>query len=323
MGNNPSSASKPTTPVSSAGTSTPAGVASHDAHAHSQSQTPSPLAPSSSTQSSPRHSRRDTRTIISPHSTQRSVAPPEASLAQAHGSTTVVSRPKSIPGTAVSSLSGSPHSNASGPTPIAASSSHHHHHRHQGSAGGTASASGSYTMSSGSANAGRGPEPHPAAGRDEPSKPVPVPVSESSSLRSHNVYQQPHAHYNSDMGPQSSDQNLVGHGSVTDMYLMQPPRLPLPIEEEIHTPGSPILPPEEGDDQDVPEVQLVNSSDALTRKSSGLSAGTVEEEDSDELRVDKDRPLVPTKLFWKRGGDKIYVTGTIFQWNRKHRLHPV
>ncbi|KAM4056049.1 5'-AMP-activated protein kinase beta subunit, interaction domain-containing protein [Hirsutella rhossiliensis] len=201
--------------------------------------------------------RKEPRNIIPPHTTHRSAAPPEASLAQAQGST-VVSWPKSLPSTAVSSLSGSPHSNFSTPAKPA----------------------------------------DVRASRDEPTKPVDVPT-ESSSLRSH-----PH------------------HGShpVTDMYLRGPPRLPLPIEEEVHTPGSPILAPDEA----FGDVELgAESSDGLTRKSSALSANTVDDEESEELRVDKTRPVVPTRLEWKRGGDKIYVTGTIFQWNRKQRLHPV
>lgn len=39
--------------------------------------------------------------------------------------------------------------------------------------------------------------------------------------------------------------------------------------------------------------------------------------------MDKTLPTVPTRLEWLRGGEKVYVTGTIFQWNRKTRLHPV
>lgn len=105
------------------------------------------------------------------------------------------------------------------------------------------------------------------------------------------------------------------------MYLTRPPRLPLPIDEEVHTPGSPILAPDA--DQPIPEIELIDSSDGITRKSSALSATTVDEEDGEELRVDKTRPVVATKLEWLRGGDKVYVTGTIFQWNRKQRLHPV
>lgn len=104
------------------------------------------------------------------------------------------------------------------------------------------------------------------------------------------------------------------------MYLTRPPRLPLPIDEEVHTPGSPILAPES--DQ-VADVEPLDSLDGITRKSSALSATTVDEEDGDELRVDKTRPVVQTKLEWLSGGDKVYVTGTIFQWNRKQRLHPM
>ncbi|KJZ75589.1 hypothetical protein HIM_05052 [Hirsutella minnesotensis 3608] len=217
---------------------------------------------------SARAHRKEGRNIIPAHTTHRSAAPPEASLAQAQGST-VVSWPKSLPSTAVSSLSGSPLSSNS--TSVKPSDAR--------------------------------------AARDEPSKPVDVPA-EPTSLRSHPFSHEPH-----------SEPHLIATNSLTDMYLRGPPRLPLPIEEEVHTPGSPILAP----DETLGEVDLggETSSDALTRKSSALSANTVEDEESEELRVDKTRPVVPTKLEWKRGGDKVYVTGTIFQWNRKQRLHPV
>lgn len=103
-------------------------------------------------------------------------------------------------------------------------------------------------------------------------------------------------------------------------YLTRPPRLPLPIEEEVHTPGSPIIAPT---DIGVP-LEDADTFTALTRRSSNLSNGsTLDEEDTEELRVDKTRPTVPTRLEWLRGGEKVYVTGTIFQWNRKTRLHPV
>lgn len=109
------------------------------------------------------------------------------------------------------------------------------------------------------------------------------------------------------------------------MYLRGPPRLPLPIEEEVHTPGSPILAPEDilVPKEDIAEVDLGESSDGVTRNQSGVSATTVDDDESEELRVDKTRPVVPTKIEWRGGGEKIYVTGTIFQWNRKQRLHPV
>jgi hypothetical protein len=104
-------------------------------------------------------------------------------------------------------------------------------------------------------------------------------------------------------------------------HLTRPPRLPLPIEEEVHTPGSPIIAPA---DIDAPVLDIDPlDTDALPRHSSALSNTTIDDEDAEELRVDKTGATVPTTFEWRRGGDKVYVTGTIFQWNKKHRLHPV
>ena len=104
-------------------------------------------------------------------------------------------------------------------------------------------------------------------------------------------------------------------------HLTRPPRLPLPIEEEVHTPGSPIIAPA---DLDAPvlDVEALDN-DSLPRRTSALSNTTIDEEDAEELRVDKTKATVPTTFEWRYGGDKVYVTGTIFQWNKKHRLHPV
>ena len=102
-------------------------------------------------------------------------------------------------------------------------------------------------------------------------------------------------------------------------HLTRPPRLPLPIEEEVHTPGSPIIAPS---DIDVPVLDVETLDDVLPRRSSALSNTTIDEEDAEELRVDKSGLTVPTTFEWVQGGEKVYVTGTIFQWNKKHRLHP-
>jgi hypothetical protein len=104
-------------------------------------------------------------------------------------------------------------------------------------------------------------------------------------------------------------------------HLTRPPRLPLPIEEEVHTPGSPIIAPA---DIDAPALDIESlDNEALPRRSSALSNTTIDEEDAEELRVDKTGATVPTTFEWQQGGEKVYVTGTIFQWNKKHRLHPV
>lgn len=260
MGNNQSSGAKsgspPSQQSSSGATQTSSSAGSSDA-ARQQ-----------------RKDSKDPRNIIPAHTTHRSAAPPEPSLTQAQGST-IPNRPKSsLPATAVSSLSGSPHSNSNASASVKPA----------------------------------GPWPI----HDEPSKPVDVP-GESASLRNR-----------SDMSAaQMADSHLITSGSITDMYLTRgPPRLPLPIEEEVHTPGSPILGPEEGLEE-VPDVEHGTESDGLTRKNSGVSTTNYDDEDSQELRVDRSRPVVPTVIEWKRGGEKAYVTGTIFQWNRKHRLHPV
>lgn len=148
--------------------------------------------------------------------------------------------------------------------------------------------------------------------RDQPSKPVDVPVpavnTDSASLRSHSQSIEP-------SGPPAT-QDMSYH-------LTRPPRLPLPIEEEVHTPGSPIIAPTDLDiDTPALDVDPLDN-DTLPRRSSALSNTTVDEEDAEELRVDKTKATVPTTFEWHQKGEKVYVTGTIFQWNKKHRLHPV
>ncbi|KEY66187.1 hypothetical protein S7711_07644 [Stachybotrys chartarum IBT 7711] len=261
MGNNPSTTSKSGTPGSSASAAAPHPASSISAPT-STSTTPAP--PHSN--ESPRPQRKDARNIIPSHTTQRSAAPPEPSFTQAQGST-VINRPKSLPPTAVSSLSNSPHSHVSAaPKPA---------------------------------------EARPVRVEPEPSKPVDVPF-EASSVRSHHGSR--------------TESHLVSNSSITDIYRRGNPRLPLPIEEEVHTPGSPILAP---DESGLPDLVDIVEGEGITRKSSGLSAGTVDEDEAEELRVEKNRSAVATKIEWKRGGDKVYVTGTIFQWNKKHRLQPV
>ncbi|OAA64613.1 5-AMP-activated protein kinase, beta subunit, interaction domain protein [Niveomyces insectorum RCEF 264] len=137
----------------------------------------------------------------------------------------------------------------------------------------------------------------------------------------------------------SMDIPILAHNSMQELsYMTRPPRLPLPIEEEVHTPGSPIIAPREDGDS-IEDIEALDGSgsgsgsgsgvggdgdgDGITHRSSTLSSATVDEDDMEELRVDKTRPTVPTRLEWLRGGEKVYVTGTIFQWNRKQRMHPV
>jgi hypothetical protein len=99
----------------------------------------------------------------------------------------------------------------------------------------------------------------------------------------------------------------------------RPPRLPLPIEEEVHTPGSPIISPQE-------IWTPVHESDAdgmLPRRSSMLSTTTADDEDlGEEFKTPgQGRPTVPTLIEWEGPGERVYVTGTFAGWNRKYKLH--
>lgn len=107
-------------------------------------------------------------------------------------------------------------------------------------------------------------------------------------------------------------------------HLTRPPRLPLPIEEEVHTPGSPILGPADSQ-APLPDLDPLEMGEGLTRP---LSPTETDDEDGEELPVDRSKPTVKTLFTWH--GDvntsstsKVYVTGTIFQWSRKHKLDHV
>ena len=102
-----------------------------------------------------------------------------------------------------------------------------------------------------------------------------------------------------------------------------PPRLPLPIEEEIHAPGSPVIAPE-GFSSSLNEDDIDGP---LPRQSSTVSSTTIAEDAAgDELQpYPYEQPpggTVPTKLQWTQAGERVYVTGTFAAgWSKKFRLN--
>lgn len=106
---------------------------------------------------------------------------------------------------------------------------------------------------------------------------------------------------------------------VPSSHFSRPPRLPLPIEEEFHNPGSPILSPRDvSSPLDPGEVE-----GAIPRRSSMLSTTTADDDDlGDEFKgPNTGRPTVPTLIEWEGPGERVYVTGTFAGWDRKFRLH--
>lgn len=157
------------------------------------------------------------------------------------------------------------------------------------------------------------PAEHKVDIRDLPSQPVAVPIPMTNAGTESTAIKPPYS---------SSMEASVPPVDAMSYHLTRPPRLPLPIEEEVHTPGSPIIAPA---DADAPLLTIeALEDDVLPRRSSALSSTTAEDdEDAEELPVDKTRPVVPTDFEWQGGGEKVYVTGTIFQWSRKSKLYPV
>ena len=100
-----------------------------------------------------------------------------------------------------------------------------------------------------------------------------------------------------------------------------PPRLPLPIQEEDHTPGSPIISPQEISSA----LQEDEIEGRLPKRTSILSSTTLDEDEADDDLQAYGNGVtgrtVPTTIEWNHGGDRIYVTGSFAGWEKKHRMH--
>lgn len=112
------------------------------------------------------------------------------------------------------------------------------------------------------------------------------------------------------------DPDFVPHSNLNF-----PPRMPLPIEEEFHAPYSPTITAQELS----PSLHEEDFNGAIPRQSSVISSTTLEEEElGNELQpYPYEAPpqgLVPFRLRWTQGGDRVYVTGTFAGWNRKYRM---
>jgi hypothetical protein len=164
--------------------------------------------------------------------------------------------------------------------------------------------------------------PPSAASSDKPSKPPPSDSSQPVDVP------QPHDGPNEKdaiepSGPTKPGTRYDRDRSPAPRY-DRPPRLPLPIEEEPLTPGSPILSPQDLTSPADTASDLDNG--VVPRRTSMLSSTTVdddEEGDNDVFSPDQsEAPLIPTRIDWRGNPEeKVYVTGTFVNWERKFKLH--
>ncbi|KAJ5719650.1 Immunoglobulin E-set [Penicillium malachiteum] len=136
----------------------------------------------------------------------------------------------------------------------------------------------------------------------DPSNPVKVPISR-------------HAAGRDPVAPSGPPHNSYYSAST---HMQRPPRMPLPIADSTTIPGSPIIGPEDSHIQSMPADRLLDGH----MEASHYSNATL---DGDEL-VDELQPFgvgkaVPTLIEWNGPGEKVYVTGTFVNWEKKFKLH--
>lgn len=106
-------------------------------------------------------------------------------------------------------------------------------------------------------------------------------------------------------------------------HLQRPPRLPLPIGDANTTPGSPIAGPEDSHIQSLPADQVLDQQ--LDLNTAALGHTSIDEEDLlDELQpytISGAGKAVPVVIEWSAPAQKVYVTGTFVNWEKKFRLH--
>jgi hypothetical protein len=99
--------------------------------------------------------------------------------------------------------------------------------------------------------------------------------------------------------------------------------MPLPIGDATATSGSPIIGPEDS------HIGFVSGDRPLGEQASQDNAGISNTAVDDEETLDELEPYtpsgvgraVPTFIEWNGPGEKVYVTGTFVNWEKKYRLH--
>lgn len=116
-------------------------------------------------------------------------------------------------------------------------------------------------------------------------------------------------------GPPQQDQQDLYFVQPVNMNFPHPPRLPLPIQDQLHTPGSPVISPE-----DLTHA-LREDSIIMPQRASSLSHTTMDDEEEIDMIDQTNKGMtVPTIIEWKQPGNKVYITGTFTGWSKKYRM---
>lgn len=106
-------------------------------------------------------------------------------------------------------------------------------------------------------------------------------------------------------------------------HLQRPPRMPLPIGDATATPGSPLV-GTDGPQGDLAQDRFVDDDQTGPVPSNFGSVPADEDEGAEDLQPYTPSGVgkaVPTSIEWASHGEKVYVTGTFVNWEKKFRLH--
>lgn len=142
----------------------------------------------------------------------------------------------------------------------------------------------------------------------DPSDPVQVPASRTASRHD------PFPHDTPPALPHNTYYNAPTH-------LQRPPRMPLPIGDATATPGSPG--PSASHTGSLPYDRVLDEEE--DPDASAVETTTIDEDEIvDELQpytISGVGKAVPTTIQWTGYAQKVYVTGTFVNWEKKFRLH--
>ncbi|EKV12275.1 Snf1 kinase complex beta-subunit Gal83, putative [Penicillium digitatum] len=151
----------------------------------------------------------------------------------------------------------------------------------------------------------------------------PSPVKDIPSRDHSNPVQVPVSRHVPGRDPVAPSAPLLNSYYSASAHLQHPPRLPLPIGDANTTPGSPVLGPEDSHIQSLPADRLLD--EQMDRNTLAAGHTTTEEEELlDELQPYTTSGMgkaIPVVIEWTAPAQKVYVTGTFVNWEKKFRLH--